>query len=174
MQEWTRWVLLGLLSFLFGILALAHAVTVSVAIAMVTGTLLLLAGIIQIVFGSFDRGGWNKFLSMMLGLLVAILGLSFLRNPFEGLMSLTLVVTLFIAAAGMLRLVSAYRMRQTGFFWMMLVSGSLSILLAGYIFANFVQASEQLLGILLGIELLFNGFALAVLGLFLRANSDDL
>lgn len=173
MNEWSRWLVLGLLSVLFGILALGHAVAVSVWIAVFTGSLLLLAGVIQAIVGISDTGGWNKFVSVMLGLLVAVLGLSFLRNPLEGVVSLTLLVTLGIAAAGVFRLIWAFRMRHTGYFWMMLLSGALSILLAGYIFANFEQASERLLGILLGVELLFNGLALSVLGLFLRAYSDD-
>ncbi|PRY20878.1 uncharacterized membrane protein HdeD (DUF308 family) [Aliiruegeria haliotis] len=174
MSEWARWMMIGLLSVLFGILALGNAVAVSLAIAVVTGSLLILAGGIQAVVGLTDDTPLNKFLSVMIGLLVVILGVSFVRNPFEGTLSLTLVVTLFIGSAGILRLFWAFRMRETGFFWMMLLSGALSILLAGYIFANFAEASTKLLGILLGLELLFNGLALVVLGLFLRAYSDDI
>ncbi|SNS17904.1 DUF308 domain-containing protein [Tropicimonas sediminicola] len=174
MSEWARWLLLGCLSILFGALALANAVAVSFGITIVTGSLLILAGLIQVGIGFKDDGGLNKAISIMLGLLVAVLGLSFVRNPFEGMMSLTLVITLFIGAAGVLRLFWAFQMRQTRFFWMMLLSGSLSILLAGFIFANFEQASARLLGILLGIELLFNGLALVVLALFLRTRLDNL
>ncbi len=174
MSEWSRWLLIGVLSILFGILALGNAVAVSVAIVWVTGSMLLLAGTFQTIAGFYDAGTGNKFISVTLGLLTAILGLSFMKNPFEGTMSITLVITMFIAAGGMLRLIWAARMRHTGFFWMMLFSGALSILLAGYIFANFEQASEKLLGILLGLELLFNGAAIVVLALFLRAYSDEL
>lgn len=172
MSDWSKWLLLGLLSVLFGVLALGNAVAVSVAIAWVTGSMLLLAGTFQTIVGFMDDGPGNKFVSVVLGLLVAILGISFMRNPFEGVMSITLVVTLFIGGGGLLRLIWAFRMRETNYFWMMLVSGALSILLAAYIFANFEQASQKVLGILLGIELLFNGLALVVLGLFLRAYSD--
>lgn len=168
MNEWTRWLLLGCLSVLFGVLALANAVAVSFGITLVTGSLLILAGTIQVVVGVQDEGAGNKLISIILGLLVAILGVSFLRNPFEGMMSLTLVITLFIGSAGVLRLFWAFRMRQTRFFWMMVLSGALSIVLAGVIFANFEQASARLLGILLGLELLFNGLALVVLSLFLK------
>ncbi len=174
MQEWTKWLLAGVLSTLFGVLALANAVAVSIAIVWITGSLLLLAGVLQAVVGITDDGGWNRFLSVAIGLLMAILGLSFMKNPFAGTMSITAVIALFIGAAGALRLFWSFRMRQTGFFWMMLLSGALSILLAGFIFANFQQASERLLGMLLGIELLFNGAALAVLALFLRAHSDEI
>lgn len=174
MSEWTRWLLLGCLSVLFGVLALANAVAVSFGITIVTGSLLIASGLFQIGIGFQDEGTGNKVVSIMLGLLVTVLGVSFVRNPFDGMMSLSLVITLSIAAAGVLRLIWAFRMRKTGFFWMMLLSGALSILLAGFIFANFEQASARLLGILLGLELLFNGLALMVLALFLRTRADSI
>lgn len=174
MGEWTKWLIAGLLSVALGLLALANAVAVSTAIVWVTGSMLLLAGSVQAVLGFSDDTSFNRFLSVMLGLLIAVLGISFMRNPLEGTMSITALIALIIGAVGVLRLVWAFRMRQTGYFWMMLISGALSILLAGFIFANFQQASEKLLGILLGVELLFNGGALAVLALFLRAHTDEL
>ncbi|MDV7144632.1 DUF308 domain-containing protein [Tropicimonas sp. TH_r6] len=173
MSEWARWLVAGLLSGALGLLALANAVAVSIAIVWVTGTMLLLAGTAQAVVGFSDSGVWNKILSVGLGVLIALLGWSFMRNPLEGTMSLTAVITLVIAVAGVLRLFWSFRMRETGYYWMMLATGSLSILLAAFIFANFLQASEKLLGILLGVELLLNGAALSLLALFLRANSDE-
>ncbi|NDR57808.1 HdeD family acid-resistance protein [Aliiruegeria sabulilitoris] len=173
MSEWARWLMAGLLSIALGALALGNAVAVSIGIVWVTGSMLLLAGGVQMVLGFSDNGLGNKALSMLLGLLIAVLGLSFMRNPLEGTMSITAVITLVIAFAGVLRLFWAFRMRQTGYYWMMLISGSLSILLAGFILANFLQTSERLLGILLGIELVFNGAALSVLALFLRAHTDE-
>ena len=173
MSEWTRWLVAGLLSFALGLVALGNAVAVSIGIVWVTGSMLLLAGSTQAVLGFSDSGFGNKVLSVMLGVLMAMLGISFMRNPLEGTMSITAVITLVIASAGVLRLIWAFRMRQSGYFWMMLFSGSLSILLAGFILANFMQTSERLLGILLGIELLLNGVALSVLALFLRAYTDE-
>ena len=55
----------------------------------------------------------------------------------------------------------------------MLISGALSVLLAGYIWANFETASISILGIMLGIELLFNGWGLIVMGLFARRLTSD-
>ncbi|WP_116132112.1 HdeD family acid-resistance protein [Tropicimonas sp. IMCC34043] len=173
MTEWTRWMGLGVLSIVFGILAMTEAVAVSVAITWVTGTLLVLAGLFQTILGAGDRGPANKFFSVMLGLLMIVLGVSFIRNPFQGMLSLTVVLTAAIAVAGTLRLFWAFRMRQTHYFWMMLISGALSLLLAGYIFANLAAVSTQILGILLGVELILNGLALSVLALFLRAHSSD-
>ncbi len=54
----------------------------------------------------------------------------------------------------------------------MLISGAFSVILAGYIVANFFEIAPSLLGLLLGIELLLNGMGLIILALFLRTNKN--
>jgi membrane protein HdeD len=165
----TKWLILGILSLIFGLFCLGNAVAASMAVTTVTGALLLLAGVFQIVAGFGDEGFGAKLMSFLLGALLAVLGLSFLFNPLESMISLALLVTILLAANGIVRLVLAFRMRGTRFFWMMLLSGALSVLLAGFIIANFATASVTLLGILLGVELVFNGAGLIALALFLRS-----
>ena len=82
--------------------------------------------------------------------------------------SLTLLVTILFAASGIARLITSFQMRATAFFWPMLISGALTLLLVGYIGANFFEVAPGLLGVLLGIELIFNGIGLVVLAFFLR------
>lgn len=168
MKMWVKWLVLGVLSVAFGVFALGNAVAASMAVTTLTGVLFLLLGVFQMVAGWREPGTGHKLLSIGLGILMALIGFSFITNPLEGTISLALLVTILLAASGVLRLVLAFVMRATQFFWPMLVSGVLSVLLAGYILANFAAASVNLLGILLGIELLFNGFGLIVLSLFIR------
>lgn len=170
MRPWLKWLILGILSVLFGIFALGNAVAASLAVTTVTGVIFVVIGIIQIVAAFSEIRTASKVLSILLGALVALIGLSFLINPIEGTVSLALLVTILVAASGIIRLVFAWRMRETRFFWPMLVTGALSILLAVYILANFSVASITLLGILLGIELLFNGAGLIAFALSLRAH----
>jgi uncharacterized membrane protein HdeD (DUF308 family) len=168
MKGWVKWLVLGIVSILFGLFCLGNAVAASMAVTTVTGALLLLAGVFQIIAGFGDEGFGAKLMSFILGALLALLGLSFLFNPLEGMISLALLVTILLAANGIVRLILSFRMRQTQFFWPMLISGALSVLLAVYILANFATAGVTLLGILLGVELLFNGAGLIALALFLR------
>jgi uncharacterized membrane protein HdeD (DUF308 family) len=169
MKPWVKWMVLGVLSVLFGLFCLGNAVAASMAVTTVTGALLLVAGVFQIAAGFGDAGFGSKAMSFLLGALLAFLGISFLFNPLQGMISLALLVTILLAANGMVRLVLAFRMRATRFFWPMLISGALSVLLAMYILANFATASVTLLGILLGVELLFNGAGLIALAFFLRS-----
>jgi uncharacterized membrane protein HdeD (DUF308 family) len=170
MKEWLKWLLLGLLSVVFGIYILGNAVFASAAIASVIGILLLVSGGFQIVAGFTAEGTGSKLFGVILGILTAYIGVSFLHNPFAGMVSLTMLVLVMFAAAGFLRVIFAFNLKETMFFWPMLITGAVSILLAGYLFSNFASVSTVLLGTLLGIEMLFNGFGLIVLGLASRTD----
>ncbi len=168
MKIWVKWLILGILSIAFGIFVLANPVAASLAVTTLAGIMFVLAGGFQFWAGIGEEGLMSKVLGMGLGTLMVLLGLSLWFRPLEGIISLAAVVTILFAANGIMRLISAYQMREAPFFWPMLVSGALSVLLAGYIVANFFEIAPSLLGILLGIELLFNGAGLLMMALFLR------
>lgn len=169
MKDWLKWLLLGVLSAVFGVFVLGNAVMASIAVTTLTGILFLLSGGFQVYAGiTSDEGTGTKLFHVLLGALMVLLGASFTLNPLEGTISLALLVLILLAASGVVRLLLAWKMRHTRFFWMMLISGALSVLLAGYIWVNFAVVAVPLLGILLGIELMFNGGALIGLGLFMR------
>ena len=172
MKIWVKWLILGILSVAFGFFVLSNPIAASVAVTTLAGIMFALAGIFQIFGGFGEDGIFGKLLGIGLGILMLILGLSFMFNPLEGVISLATLVTILFAASGITRLVSSFQMKETVFFWPMLISGALSVLLAGYIVANFFAVAPELLGLLLGIELLFNGMGLIILALFLRAGKN--
>jgi uncharacterized membrane protein HdeD (DUF308 family) len=175
MKIWVKWLLLGLLSLVFGFFVLANPVAASVTVTVLAGIMFAAAGGIQIlvgIVGETDTG--SRLLGFALGLLMLFLGASLMFRPLEGVISLATLVMIIFAASGITRLITSWQMRDTGFFWPMLLSGALSVFLAGYIAANFLAIAPSLLGVLLGIELLFNGTGLIMLALFLRLVSKNL
>jgi uncharacterized membrane protein HdeD (DUF308 family) len=68
-----------------------------------------------------------------------------------------------------LRLMFAFQMKGSPVFWGMILSGVVSLGLAAYILLN-PATTVALLGILLGVELLFNGVGLVALGLWKRSH----
>ena len=168
MKLWVRWLIIGILSIVFGIFVLLNPVAASFAVTVVAGVLFMLMGAVQIWAGFSGDEGSSKILGIGLGVLMLLLGVSLTFQPLEGSISLATLATILIGFNGVLRLISGWNMRETPLFWPMLISGALSVLLAGYIVANFFEIAPQLLGILLGIELLFNGTGLVALAIFLR------
>lgn len=168
MKTWVKWLILGVISVAFGIIVLSNPVAASVTVTVLAGIMFVLSGGFQIFAGLGEEGMGGKLLGIGLGLLMLVLGVSLMFHPLQGVISLTLLVAILFAFSGGTRLVTSFQMRETPFFWPMLLSGALSVLLAGYIFANFASVAPSLLGILLGIELLFNGIGLIMLAFFVR------
>jgi len=174
MSEWVKWLLLGILSIVFGVVVLGNTVAASLAVTTVTGILFLVSGGFQVFAGFSGEGLASKVFAIAMGVLMVVLGFSFLTNPLEGTISLALLVLILLIASGIVRIVFSWRMRSTQFFWPMLISGALTLLLAGYIWANFAAASVMLLGVMLGVELLFNGAGLVIMAFFVRTVGDAL
>lgn len=166
-SDWLKWVLLGALLIVFGVLALNNAVLASFSVTLVIGALFVAGGIVQIVAGFREAGRWSRITAIGLGALMTVLGALFLVDPFAGTISLALTATVFIGAGGLLRLYYARETRGSPFFWPMLISGAASVVLAVFIFFN-PQLTLALLGVLLGLDLVFTGAALVALGLHRR------
>jgi len=169
MKEWVKWLLLGILSVVFGFYILGNAVVASVAVTAVIGVLLLISGGFQIFAGFTAEGAGSKILGFLIGLLMLYLGISFLYNPLAGVVSLTMLVLIMFGAGGILRLIFAFQVRDTGYFWWLVISGAISLVLAVYLMSNLAGASMVLLGTLMGIEMLMNGIGLIAYGLTLRS-----
>jgi membrane protein HdeD len=169
MKVWVKWLVLGILSIVFGGFVLANPIAASVTVTVLAGIMFAVSGGIQVFAGIGEQSGSAKFMGFALGLLMLFLGASLMFRPLEGVISLATLVTIIFAASGITRLITSFQMRNTRFFWPMLFSGALSVFLAGYIVANFFEIAPSLLGVLLGIELLFNGVGLVMLAFFLRA-----
>ena len=168
MSESLKWILLGLLIIVFGIIVLGNTVLASLAIATLTGALLLAGGVFQFIGGLSVEGMGGKLFAWITGALMAFLGWSFLAHPLAGMVTLSTLILILLAAGGIARILFSFRMSGTRFFWPMLISGALSLGLAVIVWSN-PAATVQLLGILLGVEMLFNGIGMIFAGLFVRA-----
>jgi len=176
MSDWVKWLLLGLLSIAFGVFVLGAPVVASVAVTVVTGVLLLIAGVLQVVGGFTVEGTGNKILSLVMGAVMLFLGWSFLDHPLQGTLTLATVMLILFMAGGIARVILSFQMKGTQFFWPTMISGILSIILAGIIWSYAAAepaALLSLLGILLGIEMLFNGFGLVFMAFFVKNAPKD-
>jgi uncharacterized membrane protein HdeD (DUF308 family) len=167
MKSSTRLILVGVATLVLGVLALGNAAIASLAVVTMTGGVLLVGGGLQIIGGFSVTSPGGKLFAWLTGALMVFLGWSFIANPLDGVLSLSLLILILLAAGGLLRIVFAWRLRATSGFWPMLISGVLSILLAAYVLSS-PEATMLLLGVLLGVEMLLNGLGLILFGQFLR------
>ena len=159
----TFWdLVLGVLLVIAGLFILGHAVLATVVSVLFLGWLALSAGVIALVAAVFRIGRDGFWPLVVSGGLLAVLGLVVLRNPDVTAVTLTLVAGALFLTGGLSRLVGAFQNDQ--YRWVLLVSGAVSVLLGLSVLFNVFEATFTLLGVLLGVQTLLDGFTLLLIG----------
>ncbi len=146
-------VLTGVVAFLFPIFS-------SVAVVLMLGWLLIISGIFQAIslIGATNVPHfWLQLISVVLSVVIGIL---FLRNPGQGLLTLTLLLIVFFMVEGMAKVIFALTIRPFPNWGWVLASGVVGVLLAIYLWSSLPITAAWLLGILVGIQLTSEGAAL--------------
>ena len=149
---------LGVLEVLVGLAAIFSPLVAGVAVVIIVGVVMLIVGIARIISafmaGSFGSG----VLAFLWGLLVTVAGYYFITHPALGLASLTLFVAVALAIDGVMRTIMAFQMKPASGWGWMLFGGVISVVLAVMVFNRFPVSAAWLVGTLVGISVLFNGF----------------
>jgi len=167
--HWGWLAFLGVISIVGGILALLNPFAATLTAAMLAAWTFLIFGVLSIIqtFSSEGRGAmflWN----LLIGLLMVALGISLIFRPLEGIISLTVLVAIMFIVLGVAKVLYAFGMRPTQGWGWILLSGAVSLLLGVMILADMPWSATSILGILLAIELLSNGFFMLMVALGLR------
>src|SRR5262245_27829811 len=151
------------LMILAGILALFYPALSSVAVVRFLGWLLIIAGILQAISLIGARHVPHFWLQLVSVALFLIIGLLFLRNPGESLLTLTLLLIVLFLVEGISKVIFALTIRPLPNWGWVLASGIVGIVLAFYLWASIPVTAVWLIGVLLGIELICEGAALGYL-----------
>jgi uncharacterized membrane protein HdeD (DUF308 family) len=170
---WCCFLMLGILLVLCGSVAIVIPPLFTLLTAIVLGIALMVAGIVTIV-SSFWIGKWSgMLLHLLAGILYLVVGFIVSEQPVAG----ALVITLFIAAAfivmGLFRIVSALVVRFPQWGWV-LFNGIITLLLGIVIYRHFPKSALWVIGILVGVELLFNGWTWIMLALAVKRIPKEL
>lgn len=150
------------MSLLGGFFALANPFAATLAAEWLAGWAFVFSGVVTVFSAFGDKSAGERVMAVLVGILVALLGWFLLRNPLQGMVSLTVAAGCMLAVAGVMRVVWGFRARGN-VRWALFFSGALSVLLSVMIFGNFFQAATTLLGVFLAVELISNGISLIVL-----------
>jgi uncharacterized membrane protein HdeD (DUF308 family) len=166
--NWVWFVLLGVAIAVLGFVALGSVVLASLATAVVIGSLILLGGIAEMV-GAFWCRGWSGFfIHMLSGVLSIVIGVLFLRAPLDALLALTLLVACFLMVGGIFKIVGALSYRFGAWGWP-LAGGIIDLILGVMIWHDLPASALWVIGLFVGINLVFRGANWIALGLALRS-----
>jgi uncharacterized membrane protein HdeD (DUF308 family) len=169
--KWGWIVALGIVYIIVGLIALGSVAMATLASVLVVGAMMIVAGIAEII-NAFQIKTWGKFLLwVLLGVLYVIAGFVTFQNPLLAATLLTLILGASLVASGIMRIILAFSVKgETPWIWILL-SGIITLLLGVLILAHWPVSSIYILGIFLGIDLVFAGAAWFGLGLGLRRGS---
>jgi len=163
-------VALGIIYVLAGLIALSSVALATVASVFVVGVMMLIAGMAEVI-NAFQVKSWGKFLLWIaLGILYIVAGFATFENPLLTAALLTLMLGIALVASGIVRIVLGFSMKE-GMPWIWVVlSGAITTLLGMVILAHWPVSSLYVLGIFLGIDLVFAGVGWIFVGLGLKGN----
>jgi len=169
-SHWWGYLVLGILLAVLGTAAIVSptlTVLTTVTATIMVGVLLMVGGVATIV-SAFWAGQWSGFLlQLLVGILYVACGFVITEHPAEW----ALVITVFIAASfvvlGIFRSVSALLLRFPQWGWALL-NGVITLLAGIVIYRQLPFDAFWVIGLLVGLEMLFNGWTWIMLALAIR------
>jgi len=169
--HWVIFLIEGIVLILLGLLAIALPMLATLAVAILFGWLLLVSGLMGLITSIWMRRAPGFLWSLLSALLGIAAGVVLLWWPVSGAFSLTVILTAFLTVEGILSIMYAldHKRDLSGRWGMMLLSGVVDLILAAMIFLGLPATAAWALGLLVGINLVFGGSALAAMALHARA-----
>ena len=164
----------GIAVLILGVLALMMPLAFGLTTTLLTAILLIAAGIAQTIY-AFNAGSFGKgLLQFLFGGISILGGIAMMAMPGVGLLTLTIAVIAYFLVDGISTIVAGFRLRPVKGWGWMLFSGIVSVVLAVMIYREFPAASAYIIGILVGIRMIFAGWSMILLGAEGEKASDDL
>ena len=167
-HNWGWFLAFGIGLVLLGILAIVRAVAATVVSMLFFGWLLVIAAGIEIV-QAIMVGKWAGLFQHWLGaVLFGVIGILILWRPLVTAEILTLLMGAFFLVAGLFQLITPFVISLPDWGWHTL-TGLITLLLGILVLAQWPVSGLWVIGLFVGIELVFYGVAWIALALDLRS-----
>jgi uncharacterized membrane protein HdeD (DUF308 family) len=145
----------GVLSIIVGLMAMSSPLFFSVVIAQFLGAFALVSGAIALFLALFGKEVTHRIAA----------GLTLLVCVASSIAVITLIFAVFLIVEGIFLIGGAFRLQKhSGWSWT-LINGIAALILGIMVYSRWPSDSAWVLGLFFGINLLFNGMSLLMLGL---------
>ena len=157
----------GIFLLIVGSLAIIYDVTVTLLSVVVFGWLLVFAGAFEALQSLWQPKWGGLFLQLTVGILAVVVGFHFVASPATGALVFTLLMAVYFMGVGILRAVTALTMRFPNWGWV-LFSGIVTFMLGVLIKWNWAVSGLWIIGLFIGIDMIFRGWSYVMLSLAAR------
>jgi uncharacterized membrane protein HdeD (DUF308 family) len=159
-RSWVWFLVFGIVLTVLGVICVAEAQTATTFSILALGWVLLFSGVMWFV-NSFLAFTWHGFFLYLLNAIIrSITGYLLIRHPDAGAQGVTMLLAALFIVGGLFRGVAAGVIQFPRWGWTVL-SGLISVILGFYLLTTWPTASTYLIGMVIGIDLIFDGAALA-------------
>ena len=170
--KWGWFVALGIGELIIGGVASANLMAANLASVLVIGAAMVVAGILQIVH-AFSAQDLRGFLFWALaGVVYAAAGAIVLYDPLFASLALALTAGLFLVAAGVMRIWAGIHAKPAAGWGWVVAAGVVTFCIGTVVIAAWPTIGLWLLGAMLVVDLIFQGWSLILFGLALRARAS--
>jgi uncharacterized membrane protein HdeD (DUF308 family) len=175
-KSWKLLLTVGIISAVLGLIAIIVPPLASVTITLLVG-ILLLVGAVAYVAEAISRGTTgHRIWSFIVAIIYVIAGVWLIANPAEGTITLTWVLAIFFLVIGLFRIIAGIGARgQVPNAGWTIVNGVLAVAIAVLVIAELPSSAAWAIGLLVGIQLLFDGIMMITAGMAAKkiAESDS-
>jgi uncharacterized membrane protein HdeD (DUF308 family) len=174
-SDWWWFLLLGILLTVCGTAAIvfpALTVLTTFAAMAILGVALIVSGLATIV-AALWAGKWSGMLvQLLVGILYVMVGFLVTDSLMAAAVAATTLVAAFFIVVGVFRSVAALTVRYPHWGWSLL-NGAITFLLGVIIYRHAPSDSTWVIGLLVGIEMLFNGWTWIALSMAIKSIPDE-
>jgi uncharacterized membrane protein HdeD (DUF308 family) len=172
-KSWKLLLTAGIISAVLGAIAIIIPPLASVTITLLVGIVLLI-GAVAYVAEAISRGTTgHRIWSFIVAILYVIAGVWLIVNPVSGTITLTWVLAIFFLVIGLFRILAGIQARgkvpNAG--WT-IVNGVLAVVIAALVIGNLPSSAAWAIGLLVGIQLLFDGIMMITAGMAAKKLSE--
>jgi uncharacterized membrane protein HdeD (DUF308 family) len=159
-KNWLWFFIWGIALMALGIIAVGATYFTTLLTVVAIGFLIFFAGAVALVDTvTFWWGKWSGFFWHLIGALLYLgVGAMLINSPIEGAISITFILGIFYIVMGAFRMALSFSMQLPRWKWM-LFNGVISFVLGILIINNWPASSLFIIGLFVGIDLFFWGWA---------------
>jgi len=151
----------SILFILLGAAAIAIPGLFTLSVEFLMGALFVIAGVVQLYRTFTVTGGaGEKFSTLLSGIIYLVVGVLLFAFPKVGVLSLTMLLAILFFVQGILQVFWGFTSKHLKNWGWWVFSGLISLALAIIIWAGWPGTAVWVIGLLVGINLLFYGFSL--------------
>lgn len=166
-KYWGGYLALGVLLVMLGTIAIGSSFLFTIASVMLFGWLLIIGGACS-AGHAFWRKRWGGFfVDLLTGILYLVVGFMMVANTEQSAVTITLLIAMFLIFGGVFRIFAGLSVRLPHRGWIVL-NGIICLLLGISIWKSWPWSGFWVIGLFIGIEMIFNGYTLIMLSLAVR------